>query len=131
MKANLSIEAIGDNTDQEFFRGLTNSLSPGLGDVTFGKPPKSYWVAEITGSDPVYKYARAFLKGKKDYTKANSVGSRGVFINYLLESGHLYEIKAQVSWKSNDRYFCMVSDAGEITKLTPEEADQWLKEHLE
>src|SRR5262245_32437940 len=107
MKAQIKIEAIGDDTDQllRFFTSFTNELVPGLGDMTFGgKPKPSYWVAQITGVHERFKYERKFLKGKKDYTHANRKGSRGVFVYYLVESGNVYEVKRS----SKRRYFCIV-----------------------
>lgn|SRR4030067_966599 len=132
MKASLKIEAIGDNTDQElrFYRNLTNSLVPGLGDLTFGEVKKGYWVAEIVGHDPKYKYQRIFLKGKKDYKKANSTGSRGIYLYYLLESGHVYEVLKPVSWKNSSRFFCIVTDEGNIVEVNKEFVDQWISKNL-
>lgn len=128
MKAQIKIEAIGDDVDQmlRFFTGLTNEMVPGLGDVTFGKPAKTYWVAQITGVDLKYKYARQFLRGKKDYTHANRKGSRGVFVYYLLESGNLYEVKKS----SKRRLFCIVDDDGDIIEVDKEYVDKWINDHL-
>lgn len=133
MKASLKIEAIGDDTDQVLrsYRNLTNSLSPGLGDFTFGDTKKGYWVAEITGLDPKYKYQRKFLSGKKDYQHANSKGSRGVYVYYLLGSGRIYEVLQPVSWKNSNRYFCTVSADGEILIVDKDFIDQWIKDHSE
>ena len=133
MKASLKIEAIGDDADQSlrFFTDLTNMLVPGLGDVTFGEKPKpSYWVAQITGVHEKYKYERKFLKGKKDYTHSNSKGSRGVYVYYLLESGNVYEVKQPVSWKNTLRYFCIVTEEGEIETVDKEYVDKWIEDHL-
>jgi len=128
MKASLKIEAIGDNVDQEMrlWRNIINMSAPGLGDITIGKPIYSYWVAQISGHDPKYKYARQFIRGKKDYTLANSKGSRGVFIYYLLESGFVYEVKS-----SKRRYFCVVDEEGNIIEVGKEFVDQWIKDHSE
>jgi hypothetical protein len=129
MKASLKIEAIGDNIDQMYrhFANLTNMLVPGLGTVTFGDAPKkSYWVAQIMGHDPKYRYRRYFLFGKKDYKFANSKGSRGVFVYYLLESENIYEVKT-----SKRRYFCTVSEDGDIVEISKEVVDKWVNDHLE
>ena len=128
MKASLKIEAIGDDVDQmlRFFTQLTNDLSPGLGNMTFGKPLQTYWVAQITGVDPKYKYARSFLRGRKDYTHSNRKGSRGVFVHYLLESGYLYEVKKS----SKRRFFCIVDNEVDIIEVDKEYVDQWIDDHL-
>lgn len=137
MKAALKIEAIGDNVDQElaFWSTLTNSLAPGLGDLTFGttsgRPKKRYWVAEITGLDPVYKYAREFLRPQKDYRKANRKGSRGVHLWYILESGKIYEVKRPVSWSRHERFFCRVLDDGTIERIDEKQVNQWIADTSE
>lgn len=136
MKAQIKIEAIGDDTDQllRAYANFTNSLVPGLGDMTFGtnngKPKPSYWVAQITGVHQVFHYERKFLKGKKDYTYSNSKGSRGVYVYYLLESGNIYEVKSPVSWKRTERYFCIVTEDGEIQRVNKEYVDKWIDDHL-
>lgn len=133
MKASLRIEAIGDDALQHrrLWTGVMNELVPGMGDAVMGKFPASYWVAEITGTDPTYKWRREFIKGKKDYGGANSVGSRGIFIHYILESGKVYEVKARTSWRSSDRYFCRVDDAGNIVRMAETEVQAWLKDRSE
>ena len=128
MKATIKIEAIGDNADAMLrtWRDITDSLVPGLGAATFGYIPKNYWVAEIMGKDPKYKYRRIFLRGKKDYTHSNSQGSRGIYIWYTLESGRVYEVNKPVSWKHNLRYFCRVDENGDVIKIDQEEIEQWI-----
>jgi len=119
MKAALEIELFGDDTRQycKLWKNIMNEGMLGLGDVTIGTMPSLSWVAEITGKDQKYKYARKFLKGKKDYSRANSKGSRGIFMEYLLESEHYYEVSAQISWKNIDRYFCTVDNEGNIVRI--------------
>lgn len=126
MKAQIKIEAVGDNTHQWFrlWTGILDSGAPGLGETVLGKIPRRYWVARITGHHPQYKYEREFLRGKKDYTHANSKGSRGVFVYYLLESGLVYEVK-----KRSDRFFCIVNDDGDIIKVTKGYVEQWISDH--
>jgi hypothetical protein len=50
---------------------------------------RSSWVAEIKGSDPRYGLAREFLRGIRDYSRANSVRTRGVFETYELLEGRV------------------------------------------
>lgn len=84
------------------------------------------WVAEITGTDPKFGFKRAFLRGKKGYSRANSVGSRGIYFVYLLEEGRIYEVNSPVSWKRDVRYFCRYMD-GRKNVLSKEEVLQCLK----
>lgn len=132
MKACLKIECIGDNNTQylEFWKSATKEvLGRGLAEDVFGKIPARYFVAEITGIDLKYKYKRRFLKGRKDYSHANGVGSRGVYVNYILDSGKIYEVKSPISWKRSERYFCTATNEGEIELLTKEQVDLWLRNH--
>ena len=124
MIAYLEIELIGDNIVQtcKFFKNLTNHLVPGLGTVTFGGEGPSGWVAEITGSDPKYKYVRKFLRYKKDYSRSNSKGSRGVYAEYILETGKIYDVK-----NNKRRYFCKVDDDGDIIQIDESEVKEWIK----
>ena len=128
MKAYLEIELFGDNVRQilKLWRNITNSAIPDLGNLTFGNMSSSEWVAEIVGFNQKYKYTRRFLKCKKDYSRANSKGSRGVFAEYILESGKIYDVKTRKS-----RYFCTVNENGDIKELTEREVGEWLKDHLE
>jgi hypothetical protein len=123
VKASLKIEARGDNVvqDMKFWTTLTNDLSPGLGDRTFGNMPASYWVARIAGKDLHFGYKREFLRGNKDYTHSNSKGSRGIFVFFLLESENIYEVK-----NTRRRYFCKVDDDGDIIEITKDEVQKWI-----
>lgn len=114
MKANIKIEAIGNGNDQanKLWSNVLDGMVFGLGDVI--RMPKRYWVAEITGTHPVYKLDRKFLNGKVDYKDSSSTANRGVFYNYVLESGKIYEVSKPTSWKSTHRFFAIVSNSGEI-----------------
>lgn len=133
MKAIIKIEAIGDNTYQYFrlYKKILNEGAPGLGNSILEGMGAPYWCAKITGFDPKYKYAREFLKPKKDYSESNSVGSRGIFLFYILENNCLYEVSKPITWKKLRRYFCVVDNNGEIIEIKKEDVDQWIKEHLE
>jgi hypothetical protein len=85
------------------------------------------WVARIVGTDPTFKFRREFAKGWKDFAESNSVGSRGVYACYDLESG-VYEIHELTSWKNSQRYFLFVWPYGDdSTRVTKEEVVEWLK----
>ncbi len=124
MKASLKLECIGDNR-LCWLRAL-DRLSGGSGSLGGG-----YWVAEIRGTHPKYKYDRAFLRCKKDYRNANSVGSRGVYAHYILEEDKIYEVSEPRSWKRIDRYFCSVTPQGDIERMTEEEVQAWLRNRSE
>lgn len=128
MKGILILELFGENTRQlcKTYRKMFEVGGGDFGRMYFdkyiGTPPRSSWVAEITGPDEKYGLARSFLRCKMDYSKANSKGSRGIFAEYILSQGKIYEVKEQESWKRSSRYFCTVSDEGEIVKLDEETA---------
>lgn len=124
MKATLKIEAFGDGIAQEIrmMEGLICAIG---GKKLWGESEKfpRPWVAHIMGRDLKFKYKREFLKPTKDYTHANSKGTRGVFLWYILESGNIYEVNQQISWKNWDRYFCTVDEEGDILKLEESDID--------
>lgn len=55
------------------------------------------YVAEITGLDPTYGFARRFLRGNRDRSHSNRAGTRGVMAHYVLEEGPIYEVRTWVS----------------------------------
>jgi hypothetical protein len=104
----LKLEAIGDH----------QTCIPGI------KPRQ--WVAEVVGFDMWSGFKREFLKGKKDYLNANSVGSRGVYVYYILEPHKVYDVKQPMTWSTDNRYYCEVVD-GEIIRLSESEVSQCLR----
>ena len=124
MKANLTLELFGEDQRQQakITRSIFNMFGEAeLFDKTIGVPPRSSWVAEITGPDEKYRLARSFLKPKLDYTYSNGKGSRGIFAEYILSSGAVYEVKSQVSWQRSERYYCYVDDEGDIIHITDDD----------
>jgi hypothetical protein len=95
----------------------------GLGFKECVKP--RHWVAEIVGLDPKYTFKRVFLSQKRDFSKSNSVGSRGVYANYMLEYGKVFEVSDPKSWRRIDRYFLLAGPDDMI--LSKEEVVEWLK----
>lgn len=128
MKATIKVEAIGESVYQgfDFSNGLLNNYVPGLGNI-LGLPKRNYWVAQIVGWHPKWKYERKFLSPKKDYRKSNSTGSRGIYLWYILESGNIYEVKRPISRKRFERFFCTVNDKGKIEEMTEEQVNECLK----
>lgn len=107
------LEATGDDT---------NAMLRDLGL----SPAYPVWVAEIVGTDPRFGLARRFLPSRKDYAKANSVGSRGVYLHYALRRGRVYEVRSMPSWKGGRRWFLRVTEDGEKVEMTREEVLAWL-----
>ncbi len=133
MKASLSIEVFGDAENQRLrlFESIADQVTPGIGRaITGGYRRKRPWVAEIIGVSQRYGFERSFLDPKKDYSRSNAIGSRGVRLFFILESGRLYEINEQTSWRRWLRWYAVVSDSGDIVHVSKEEAHQWLRDRL-
>lgn len=81
------------------------------------------WVAEILGKDATYGYARRFLRGRMDFSRANLKRTRGVFTTYDIEPGRVYEVSSPESWSTTKRYFAVVSESGEVEKVPMEYVD--------
>lgn len=114
MKATLSLEYIGGNTWDVLRRFEPGSDWPG--------PFVKKAVAQKQDGTPFFEV----IYGKRDYSKANSKGSRGVYVWYILESGWLYYVKEPRSWKSVDFYWCAVTENGDVYKMSESEAQEWL-----
>lgn len=130
MKATISLEAIGDDQNQYLRtrRGLLNNGIPGIGNALLGNVTKTrYWVAKLTGTDAKYGFRREFIRGRKDYARANSVGSRGVMVWYILDPG-IYEVSSPETWKRTRRYFLLVNYDGSTNEISKEEALKCLNE---
>lgn len=74
------------------------------------------WVAKIVGTDEQHGLKREFLSGFRDFSRSNSVGTRGVKTIYELAEGTIYEINSPASWKRTNRYFALIED-NEIVKI--------------
>lgn len=99
-RAALALEAIGD--------GMIGAKRP--------------WVARIVACDPVAGLERVFLRPAKDYTGANSVGTRGVMLHFILDPGCAYEVFERVSWSRSRRYFCRALPDGGVEEISEGEA---------
>ena len=127
MKASLIIEMIGDNNYQYgIYANSMTSMATGERCDLFTIPKRS-WCARIIGVHPKYRWEREFLKGMKDYSGSNSKGSRGITCTYILESWNVYEIKAAISWRSEERYFCFVDGHGEIKKISEDQVENFIR----
>lgn len=85
--------------------------------AAYYNPPRREWVAQILGVDGKRRFVRAFLEGNRDYSKSNSAGSRGIYTSFQLEAGPIYEVKAPMSWRASDRFFCRIEN-GEIQRMS-------------
>lgn len=95
-----------------------------IGNDRLGHQPA--WVKEVSGIEP-RRIIETPIDGYADYTNSNSVGSRGVIINYLLQEGHIYHVSAPINFKRRETYFCQVRQ-GNIVRV---EFDEVIKRLIE
>lgn len=126
MKAALSLEHIGANTHDELAMFQRLEIAYGIRPCQDRQIKIGPWVSEIF-KDANGSINRKTLYGKRDYSRANSKGSRGVMVNYVLEENKLYLVRDPRSWKSVDVYYAAVTENGDVKKLTEDEAIEWLK----
>jgi hypothetical protein len=122
----LKLEAIGDDAVatlracawvDDFYRAVTGATC--RSSLEGMRRP---WVARVTGFDPQYRFARDFLRGQKDFSEANRVGSRGVYVYYHLLEGEIYHVHELLTWRKSRKYYCTVSD-GKLIELELEEVE--------
>lgn len=121
----LKLEIIGDNY-YSYKRDLANGEAREIPRMEryaemMGRDKTRPWVARITGFDKKYGFKREFQRGQRDYSKANSIGSRGVYEYFALKSG-IYEVHERPTWKRTRRYFIRVEGA-EIMEVSHEEVE--------
>jgi hypothetical protein len=129
MLAVLKLEIIGDNY-YAYKRDLASGKAREVPRMEryaemMGRDKTRPWVARIIGLDAKYGFEREFQRGQKDYSRANSIGSRGVYEYFALSDG-LYEIHERLTWKHTRRYFICVEDA-ESVEISREEVETCLK----
>jgi len=91
-----------------------------------GRDKSRPWVARLLGCSEQYGFTREFIHGQIDYSRANSIGSRGVFLYFALKDG-IYEVNERTSWTKVRRYFLLV-DSTEMVEVSKEEVTQWLRQ---
>lgn len=120
MLAVLELEIIGDNYYASKRAGTEAVAKETRYAGMMGRDKTRPWVAKLTGLDPKFGFARQFVKAQqKDYSRANSVGSRGVYLYFVLEPG-IYEVHERQTWKRTRRYFCQV-EGEKITEIGRDE----------
>lgn len=134
MKATIKLEYIGESQDARLsmYSKIIDQVADGLGGkVTGNTRLRQPWIAEIAGIDSKFGFKREFLKGNWQRKRSNATGSRGTELWFTVESGKIYEVKSPISWRSINRYFCLVTETGCIKKITETEVKKWLKDRLE
>lgn len=124
MRAVLKLELIGDDF---FFYRRTKTKSPEqlwqmARRLGFNESPS--WAARLKLIDG--KLKREFLRPTKDYSQANSTGSRGIFAYYVLQPRGIYEVNDRYTWKRVHHYYCQIEET-KIIEISRQEAIDWLK----
>lgn len=125
MVAFLRLEAIGDNMRMPDTRALHMALRPRL-ELEMRRhlllPNRRAWCAKLTGLSEKFGFEREFLRARRDYSEANSKGSRGVYLYFTLYEGDIYEVHEIVSWSRDRRYF-VKAVAGAVVEIEQAEVD--------
>ena len=116
MKGVLSLEVKGDELGAVFH-----------GMEKIQKAQRTYWVAEITGFDPKYRFKREFVKPKIDYTNASGSGKSGVVKHYIMDSANVYDVSWRKSRGKAYRFYAKVDNDGEIIEVSEDEVIAVLK----
>lgn len=109
MKAVLRLECIGDNYIQRarlIEQGkaqMPHHTRQFIPIIRYGQKHFRVWVARVVDGK------REFITGMRDYSLANSIGSRGIFEYFALDDG-IYEINECVELGKSRRYFIQVQD---------------------
>jgi hypothetical protein len=133
LRAVLRLEIIGDDWYQYLYhrrRGEAreNELLERKYDRLFGMGRRNQarpWVARLVGITLAGGFQREFLRGQKDYSQANSEGSRGVYEYFALREG-VYEVFERTAWTRTRRYYVRVVE-GTIAEAGEEEVVQCLR----
>jgi len=78
------------------------------------------WVARLLSNG-----GREFLRGDKCFHHANSRATRGVYMEWLLEPGHIYDVWERTGLKGGRRFYCR-ADGGRVIEIGSKEAEAWL-----
>jgi len=77
------------------------------------------WVARLVLHLGAVK--REFVRGKLDPHRTG-----GAYVLYVLHSDTVYEVSSPTGPYEAERYYCRVTDQGDVQHITRDEAHQWL-----
>lgn len=130
MKAAFRLEAIADNWHDARLRLETGQMRhpprwrDHLDAIRYGQKRLCPWVARVIDIRADGSIEREFVHGTKDYSRADSIGSRGVYIYYVLDPG-VYEVNERIDLLRARRWFGRVAD-GVLSQITKQEAIECL-----
>ena len=126
MKRVLRFEWFGATTDQAAagMVRMVREVAPGVAD-DMRAPTRRPWVAEITGRDHRFGFARKFVDGDADYADSNSQGTRGVYLQWLVDDSKVYEVCYWESWRSRVRKFVRW-EQGQMVDVPKQDVELWV-----
>ena len=120
MKSIIKLEAIGDdfyfNKNKMEFREYLRYMQK------LGPDKSKSDVFRVTDYKNDFIYKR--LKPIREYSEANSIGSRGIYLYYIVDDGP-YFVVDRYQWNKVRKYF-VIANNGVITEITKNEAIEWL-----
>lgn len=96
------------------------------GSAFYASRPRP-WVARLTAIDHKWGFVREFVKPLHDFTHARPSGNRGIYAYFSLAPG-AYEIYHCTSWRSERRFFALVSESGDLSEVTKHDVTKYLGE---
>lgn len=72
-------------------------------------------------------YQRRSVRAQADYHPDSRAG---VCVYYLLDSDHVYDVQEPLFRGRMDSYYCIVSQEGDIVRMSEQEARAWLQQRL-
>jgi len=118
MRHILELEAVDDHLRQRARQFQKHEMTPRRWKLQ--ACAKSPYCARIIGLRSHNRFDREFVKPNIDFSRANEIGSRGIFYVYYLASG-IYECQRVQSWRESVIIFMKVNNR-ECLKISREEA---------
>ena len=85
------------------------------------------WVAQITGLDAQYGFARHFIDGELDRRNESSTSNRGVVLRFHLRWYKIYDLRFFTSWSNEVRVICFSGEEG-LDAINHDQARKWLSD---
>lgn len=119
----LKLEFIGENYHAYKRSGAKHEASERYKSY-LGHDQSRPSVKRLRGYNEAYGFVSEEVRGQIDYSQANSVGSRSVFLYFALKDG-VYEVTERTTWSKVRRYFILV-DQSDYVEVSREEVLSWL-----
>lgn len=127
----LKLEAIRDNQIDKLRHHRMGKVRMGKQEAEgaagyLGRRP---FVKRVIGATQDGRPVKRDIKGRKSYTEANSIGSRGVYYWWTLDHGCCVQIQEAISIRKKRRYYAIVID-GALHEISEKEAALYGAGHI-